>query len=162
MQIRYLTEADWPTVKLIYESGLATGIATFQTEAPNWEHWDKGHLGHSRLVILDADQVFGWAALSPVSSRAVYRGVAEVSIYLAPDSRGKGIGLSLLQALIEESEKNGMWTLQAGIFEVNLASIRLHEKAGFRMVGYREHIGQLYGRWHNTVLMERRSATVGN
>ena len=162
MEIASLTPAHWPAVRAIYEAGIATGNATFETQAPTWEAWDKGHLAHSRLVALAADgTVRGWAALSPVSGRCVYGGVAEISIYIAAEARGQGVGRQLLQALIQESEAQGIWTLQAGTFEENTASIGLHTQAGFRVIGHRERIGQHHGVWRNTVQMERRSPTVG-
>ena len=151
----------WDAVKAIYLQGIATKQATFQTEAPSWEDWDKGHLPHLRYVLFIEDVVAGWAALSPVSERCVYAGVAEVSIYIHEDFRGRGIGKLLLQKLIEESEKHGIWTLQSGIFPENLSSIALHEKLGFRKVGFREKIGKMDGVWRDTVLMERRSKTTG-
>ncbi len=163
MTFQPLTEAHWPAVRAIYEAGIATGNATFETQAPAWEAWDKSHLAHSRLVALaDDGTVLGWAALSPVSGRCVYAGVAEISIYVAAEARGQGVGRQLLQALIAESEAHGIWTLQAGTFEENTASIGLHTQAGFRVVGYRERIGQHYGVWRNTVQLERRSPAVGN
>ena len=162
MTIIPMTGAHWPAVKAIYEAGMATGNATFETQAPAWEAWDQAHLGHSRLVAVDeAGTVRGWAALSPVSSRCVYGGVAESSVYIAAEARGQGVGRQLLQSLIAESEANGIWTLQAGTFEENTASIGLHTQAGFRIIGYRERIGQHHGVWRNTVQMERRSPTVG-
>ncbi|TYZ07264.1 N-acetyltransferase family protein [Hymenobacter lutimineralis] len=162
MTLQPLLEAHWPAVKTIYEAGMATGNATFETQAPAWEAWDKAHLGHSRLVAVDeARTVLGWAALSPVSSRCVYGGVAEISIYIAALARGQGVGRQLLQALIADSEAHGIWTLQAGTFEENKASIGLHTQAGFRVIGHRERIGQHHGVWRNTVQMERRSPTVG-
>jgi len=162
MTIIPLTEAHWSAVKAIYEAGIATGNATFETQAPAWEAWDKAHLGHSRLVAGDeAGTVLGWAALSPVSSRCVYGGVAEISVYIAAEAWGQGVGRQLLQALIADSEARGIWTLQAGTFEENTASIGLHTQAGFRVIGYRERIGQHHGVWRNTVQMERRSPTVG-
>ncbi|SHM23599.1 GNAT family N-acetyltransferase [Hymenobacter psychrotolerans] len=162
MTIIPMTEAHWPAVKAIYEAGIATGNATFETQAPAWEAWDKAHLGHSRLVAVDeAGTMLGWAALSPVSSRCVYGGVAEISVYIAAEARGKGVGRQLLQALIADSEAHGIWTLQAGTFEENKASIGLHTQAGFRVIGHRERIGQHQGVWRNTVQMERRSPTVG-
>ena len=162
MTIQDLTEAHWPAVKAIYEAGMATGNATFETQAPAWEAWNNAHLGHSRLVAVeDAGTVRGWAALSPVSGRCVYGGVAEISIYIAAEARGQGVGRQLLAALIAESEANGIWTLQAGTFQENTASIAMHTKAGFRVIGHRERIGQHHGVWRNTVQMERRSPTVG-
>ncbi len=162
MTIIPMSEAHWPAVKAIYEAGIATGNATFETQAPAWEAWDQAHLGHSRLVAVDeAGAVLGWAALSPVSSRCVYGGVAEISTYIATEARGQGVGRQLLQALIADSEAHGIWTLQAGTFEENAASIGLHTQAGFRIIGHRERIGQHHGVWRNTVQMERRSPTVG-
>ena len=161
MRIAALQCVHWPAVKAIYEAGLATGNASFQTGAPGWEEWDSSHLPHSRLVAVDEDAVAGWAALTPVSGRCVYAGVAEVSIYVDPAWRGRGVGRSLLQALITESEAKGIWTLQAGIFPENTASIRLHEAAGFRQVGVRQKIGKMGDRWRDTVLLEKRSETVG-
>jgi len=160
MAIITLLPEHWHSVKAIYESGLATGNASFQTSAPSWEEWDAAHLKHSRLVSILNNQVVGWAALTPVSGRCVYAGVAEVSVYVHPDSRGLGIGEDLLQELIIESEKNGIWTLQAGIFPENIPSLRIHEKTGFRQVGFREKIGQMNGKWRDTVLLERRSKTI--
>ncbi|GAB2475556.1 phosphinothricin N-acetyltransferase [Hymenobacter qilianensis] len=157
-----LTAAHWPSVEAIYKQGIATGNATFETQSPSWETWNAGHLAHSRLVATDADgNVLGWAALSPVSGRCVYGGVAEVSVYVADAARGQGVGRQLLGALIAESERNGIWTLQASIFPENTVSIRLHETHGFRMMGRRERIGQLAGVWRDTVLLERRSTVVG-
>lgn len=162
MTIEPLSEAHWPAVKSIYEAGIATGNATFETQAPEWEAWDLAHLTHSRLVAVDeAGAVRGWAALSPVSSRCVYGGVAEISVYIAAEARGQGVGRQLLQGLIADSEAHGIWTLQAGTFEENAASIGLHTQAGFRVIGHRERIGQHHGVWRNTVQMERRSPTVG-
>jgi phosphinothricin acetyltransferase len=149
--------AHWGDVRRIYLDGIATGNATFQTEAPGWDAWDAGHHAHSRLVALDDDRVVGWAALSPVSARPVYAGVAEVSVYVTASYRGRGVGGALLRALIESSEANGIWTLQAGIFPENTASIALHERHGFRVVGRRERIGRLRGTWRDVMLLERRS-----
>jgi L-amino acid N-acyltransferase YncA len=156
MHITPMTAADWPAVRSIYLEGIATGDATFETAAPEWERWDAGHLKTCRLVAHVDGEVAGWAALSPVSARAVYAGVAEVSIYIAQLARGKGLGAALLRALVAESEVNGVWTLQAGIFPENTASIALHRRAGFRIVGTRERIGCVDGRWRDVVLMERR------
>ena len=152
--------ADWPEVRAIYLEGIATGNATFQKTAPEWEEWDTGHLAQCRLVARGDGQVAGWAALSRVSARAVYAGVAEVSVYVAARARGQGVGRLLLGALVAESERVGVWTLQAGIFPENRASLALHESAGFRVVGVRERLGCMDGRWRDVVLMERRSAAV--
>ena len=152
---------DWPQVEAIYREGIATGQATFETETPSWKQWDARHLPVARLVVREGNNISGWAALSPVSSRRVYAGVAEVSVYVAHSVRGHGIGKLLLLKLIEHSEQNGIWTLQASIFPENAASIALHESCGFRIVGRRERIGQLHGQWRDTVLMERRSALAG-
>ncbi len=156
-----MTEQHWPAVRDIFAQGIATGNATFETSVPEWTEWDARHLPTCRLVALRCEGVLGWAALSSVSVRHVYRGVAEVSVYIAERARGQGIGLELLEALITESERNGIWTLQAVIHATNSISIHTHEKAGFRIVGTREHIGCLHGRWLDTVLMERRSRIVG-
>ena len=154
--------ADWPAVEEIYRQGIATGNATFETESPGWEKWNAGHHRHSRLVACEEERILGWAALSPVSSRRVYAGVAEVSIYLADSAKGKGVGRALLAALIECSEQNGIWTLQAGIFPGNVASVVLHKSCGFHEVGMRKRIAQLRGVWRDVLLLERRSAIVGN
>jgi L-amino acid N-acyltransferase YncA len=156
-----MKESDWEQVRSIYLEGIATGDATFETDAPPWENWNATHLPSCRLVARAGDTVRGWAALSPVSSRCVYGGVAEVSIYIGQRYRGMGLGRALLMALIAESEKNGLWTLQAGIFPENRASIDLHQRCGFREVGLRERIGKMDGRWRDTVLLERRSSVVG-
>lgn len=152
---------DWECVRSIYLEGIATGDATFETEAPSWDTWNNAHLSSCRLVARDADSVLGWAALSPVSSRCVYGGVAEVSVYVAAMARAKGIGRALLTELIVESERNGIWTLQAGILAENTASIAIHRGSGFREVGRREKLGKLKGEWRDVVLMERRSSVVG-
>jgi len=152
---------DWAQVEAIYREGIATGLATLETEPPTWERFDATHRKDCRLVVRDGGCVLGWAALSPVSARAVYAGVAEVSIYIAAAARGQGIGKKLLQALVSASEQAGIWTLQAGIFRENTASITLHTACGFRVVGVRERLGQLHGVWKDVVLMERRSPIVG-
>jgi L-amino acid N-acyltransferase YncA len=154
--------SDWPEVRRIYLEGISTGNATFETEAPSWEKWDTGHLAGCRLVVHDGAKVLGWVALSPISSRHIYRGVTEVSVYVAQSARGKGIGKVLLRALIESSEYCGIWTLQAGIFPENVASIALHQSLGFREVGRRERIGKMKDRWRDVILLERRSATAGS
>lgn len=161
MFIEPMQSGDWPAVRTIYEQGIATGDATFETNAPGCEAWDTGHLPTCRLVSREGERTTGWAALSPVSSRCVYAGVAEVSVYVAADARGQGIGKVLLGVLIEASERAGVWTLQAGIFAENRASIALHESCGFRIVGRRERLGQLDGTWRDVLLLERRSPVVG-
>ena len=161
MVIRDLQAADWPAVRAIYAEGLATGQATFETTPPEWTAWEAAHLPDCRFIAEESGMVCGWAALTPVSGRCVYAGVAEVSVYVAGVARGKGVGGQLLERLIIASEQAGLWTLQAGIFPENVASVRLHLKAGFRLVGHRERIGQLQGVWRDTVLLERRSTTVG-
>jgi len=161
IEIVPITPAHAAQVLQIYEEGLATGQATFNTEVPSRETWDKGHLPHSRLVAVAEEKVLGWVALSPVSTRPCYRGVAELSIYIGEKSRGKGVGNLLLQHLIGESEANGIWTLHSSTFPENKASIRLQQKHGFREIGYRERIAQLNGVWRNTVLLERRSQIIG-
>jgi len=156
-----MTELDWDAVRDIYLQGISTGNATFEQSVPDWAEWDKRHLLSCRLVARSASGVLGWAALSAVSTRRVYVGVAEVSIYIADGARGRGIGAKLLRALVEASEQNGIWTLQAGIFPENTASIRLHQQAGFRVVGTRERLGRMNSRWRDIVLLERRSAVTG-
>jgi L-amino acid N-acyltransferase YncA len=159
--IEKMKEEDWGAVQTIYRQGIATGNATFEADAPKWEGWDKSHLHNCRLVAKAGDQVVGWAALSPISSRCVYSGVAEVSIYVASSARGLGIGKALLRALIEESERAGIWTLQSGTFPENVASIALQKACGFREVGCRERIGQMGSVWRDVILMERRSKVAG-
>ncbi|SFC07339.1 phosphinothricin acetyltransferase [Flagellimonas taeanensis] len=161
MIIRQMTASDWEQVSNIYSEGIATGFATFETSAPDYGQWDSSHTEHSRLVAEDNGILLGWAALSPVSSRCVYGGVGEVSIYISSQSRGKGIGQLLMERLIEESEKAGFWTLQSGVFPENTGSIKLHEKMGFRYIGKRERIGKIHGAWKDNLLFERRSSTVG-
>jgi len=159
--IDVMQPTDWEQVRAIYLEGIATGHATFETEAPSWEQWDAAHLSFARLVAREDHDVAGWAALSPVSQRCVYGGVAEVSVYVATSHRGSGMGRRLLAALISESERNGIWTLQAGMFPENAGSVALHRGCGFREVGRRERIGQLKGVWRDTILLERRSPVVG-
>jgi phosphinothricin acetyltransferase len=161
MIIKEMRPEHWESVKKIFELGIATGIATFETKAPEWEIWDKNHLTHSRLVCVIDKRVAGWVSISAVSGRSVYGGVAEISIYIHPSFKGTGMGFVLLDNVISESEKNGIWTLQAGIFEDNKSSIRLHEKSGFRKVGYRERIGKLNNQWFNIVVFEKRSKNIG-
>ena len=159
--IQPLHKEHWPQVKAIYQEGIATGHATFQQSAPEWEEWDFNHLEHSRIVALIENVVVGWAALTPVSKRPVYKGVAEVSVYVGETARGQKIGSQLLKELILQSEANHIWTLQSSIFPENTPSIRIHEHHGFRVMGRRERIAQLNGAWRDTILMERRSKTVG-
>jgi len=161
MKIIKLLPSHWEDVRTIYLHGIATKQATFQTDAPSWEDWDKGHLSELRYVAIIDGTIAGWAVLSPVSSRCVYAGVTEVSVYIHEAYRGKGVGTALLQKLITESEANNIWTLQSGIFPENLVSIALHEKLGFRKIGYREKVGKMDGIWRDTVLMERRSKITG-
>ena len=157
LSIRPLLPIDWPALRRIYAEGIATGNATFEQSVPEWDEWDAGKLAHPRLAAELDGAVAGWAALSPTSKRPVYRGVAEVSVYVAASARGRGVGRALLAALVEQSEMAGIWTLQAGIFPENVASVHLHERCGFRLVGRREQIGQLQGVWRDVLLMERRS-----
>ena len=152
-----LEPSHWPEVERIYEDGIATGDATFETSSPGWGKWDNSHLNHSRWVAMLNEQVVGWVALSPVSDRCVYGGVAEVSVYIDVNHRGMGIGKQLLQKVITSSEDAGLWTLNAATFPENQSSIQLHKKCGFREIGVRERIGQQHGVWRDTVLMERRS-----
>lgn len=158
--IKNININHWPLVAAIYQQGIATGMATFETEVPIWKVWNKSHLKVCRYGAWTNDVLLGWAALSAVSSRQVYRGVAELSIYVDPKYSGRGIGSKLLNLIITESEKAGYWTLQSSIFPENTASIELHKKYGFRIIGYREKIAQLHGVWHNNILMERRSKSV--
>ncbi|HEY7575573.1 MAG TPA: GNAT family N-acetyltransferase [Thermoanaerobaculia bacterium] len=160
-QLRPLVAEDWPAVRAIYEEGIATKNATFETAAPSWDVWDAKHAKAARLVAVTAEAVVGWAALSPVSDRCAYAGVAEVSVYVASAARGQGVGLRLLRELVAQSEQQGIWSLQAGILPENAASLAIHERCGFRVVGTRERLGQLDGRWRDVVLLERRSRAVG-
>lgn len=153
--------SDWEAVSKIYTQGIATGFATFETNTPSFEAWDAAHMTSCRIVATENEKVLGWAALSPVSSRCVYGGVAEVSVYVGSDSRGKGVGKLLMNNLIKESEAAGLWTIQSGIFPENTGSIALHKKAGFRYIGKRERVGKLDGVWKDNLLFERRSDAVG-
>jgi len=159
--ITAIRSEDWHAIRNIYSEGIATGNATFETETPDWEKWDQGHLRDCRLVARDSRRVLGWAALSPVSLRRVYSGVAEVSVYVAAEARGRGVGKRLLLSLIEQSEQAGIWTLQASVFPENVPSIALHKSCGFREVGLRQKLGQRGGIWRDVVLLERRSSSVG-
>jgi len=160
--IEKMTQADWPVVKTIYEEGIQTGNATFEQSAPEWDIWDNSHLKTGRVVAKEDDNIIGWAALTAVSGRCVYAGVAEVSVYVSANARGKGVGKILLQKLVADSELNNLWTLQAGICPENIPSIKIHEACGFRVIGKRERIGKMNGRWRDTLLLERRSSVVGN
>ena len=148
---------DWPHVARIYAAGIATRNATFETDVPSWEHWDATHLAEHRFVATDRDQVVGWIAASAVSDRCCYAGVADLSVYVDPEAQGHGVGGTLLERLIESTEAAGIWTLQAGVFPENEASIALHRRCGFRLVGTRERLGQLDGDWRDVLLLERRS-----
>jgi L-amino acid N-acyltransferase YncA len=159
--IEAMRPSDWEHVRSIYLEGIRSGHSTFETDAPSWERWDEAHLHFARLVMRGGDRVSGWAALSPVSKRTAYRGVAEVTVYVTESARGQGIGRALLEALIDESEKHGIWTLQASIFPENTASVELHRRCGFREVGHRERIAMLNGVWRDTLLFERRSKRIG-
>ena len=161
MTFTAVTNTNYPQVAAIYAEGIETGIATFETTIPDWEKWDASHLALGRIAIIEDNVLKGWAALSPVSSRCVYGGVAEVSVYVAENARGKGYGKILLQELIKISEENALWTLQSGIMKANEASIQMHIKCGFREIGYREKIGQLNGVWLDNVILERRSKLIG-
>ena len=161
LSIAPMLPADWPAVQRIYAEGVAGGRATFDTDIPEWEVWDAGHLATPRLVAHDDGQVAGWAALGPVSSRSCYRGVAEVSIYVAGAAQGRGVGRLLLDALVRASEEAGIWTLHSSIHADNSPSVRLHQHAGFRVVGRRERIARRADGWADTIIMERRSTAVG-
>lgn len=161
IEIKHIKAEDWQAVANIYKLGIETGIATFEMEVPTWEKWDQTHLQICRLAAWLDNTLIGWAALSPVSDRCVYGGVAEVSVYVDTNHNGKGIGTLLLEELITKSEHEGIWTLQAGIFRENIASIELHKKVGFREIGFREKVGKKNGKWYDNAILERRSKTVG-
>jgi phosphinothricin acetyltransferase len=161
LEIRPMLPGDWSAVRAIFHEGIDTGNATFEEQPPDWEEWDSAHLRDGRLVAVLEGQVVAWASLTSVSGRCVYAGVAEVSIYIAAAMRGKGIGGALMETLIKESEEKGYWTLQAGIFPENEASMALHQKYGFRIVGVRERLGKMDGRWRDVMLLERRSTVAG-
>jgi len=160
LRIERMTPDDWPDVRAIYKEGIATGLATFETAVPSWKAWDSARLPHSRLVAREG-VTLGWAALSPVSPRACYAGVAEVGVYVAASARGRGVGRALLEAVIESSEQHGIWTLQGATIAENAASLALQARCGFRVIGRREQIAKLQGVWRDTVLTERRSKIVG-
>jgi len=159
--ITEMKEESWPEVQRIYNEGIATKNATYETEAPEWDAWNLSHRKDCRLIALNDKQIAGWAALSIVSGRSVYSGVAEVSVYIDADFRGMGVGNQLMKQLITDSERNGIWTLQSGIFPENKASMALHIKHGFRIVGTREKVGKMEDVWRDTILLERRSKVVG-
>ena len=159
--IRDMKASDWDIVSAIYAEGIATGFATFETSVPDYSDWNNAHLQTCRFVAIVGEKVLGWAALSPVSSRCVYGGVAEVSVYVGKDSRGMGVGKQLLKKLITASESIGLWTLQSGVFPENEGSIELHKKVGFRYIGKRERVGKLHGEWKDNVLFEKRSTIIG-
>lgn len=161
IDIEPMTPDDWSEVRSIYREGIDTGQATFETTVPSREEWEVRHLKSGRLVARSGESVVGWAALSPISERCVYGGVAEVSVYVAPSMRREGVGKQLLLALIAASERSGIWTLQAGVFPENQSSLALCKSCGFRLVGYRKRIGRLHGRWRDVLLLERRSPVVG-
>jgi phosphinothricin acetyltransferase len=161
LQVEKMLAGHWESVRAVYVEGLATGDATFETEAPDWPRWDASHLPCCRLVALAEGRVAGWGALGCVSAREVYAGVAEVSVYVGGGFRGAGVGRALLEALVRESESEGIWTLQASVFPENAASVALHRACGFREVGRRVRVGRLRGRWRDTILLERRSTVVG-
>jgi L-amino acid N-acyltransferase YncA len=161
VELRDLRPGDWPEVARIFEQGIRTGVATFETEVPTWEAWNAAHLPAHRLVAEREGRIVGWIALLPVSPRPCYAGVAEVSAYVAEGARGEGVGTSLLGALIESSERGGIWTLETGVFPENGSSLALLQRFGFRIVGTRERIGQLHGIWRDVVFLERRSEVVG-
>jgi L-amino acid N-acyltransferase YncA len=156
VEIRPLAESDWPAVEAIYAEGIATRNATFETETPTWGEFDAAHLEEHRLVAEIDGDVVGWAALSPTSSRTCYSGVAEHSVYVTEAARGRGVGLALMESLLASADGGGIWTIQTSVFPENAASVALHERLGFRVVGRRERIAQLDGIWRDTVLMERR------
>jgi len=156
-----MNSEDWDAVSRIYKLGIDTGIATFETQIPSWKKWDLSHMQTCRITAWFDNRIAGWAALSPVSDRCVYGGVAEVSVYVDPSYSKKGVGTQLLKCIVTNSEKEGIWTLQAGVFRENEASIQLHKKVGFREIGYREKVGKLNNVWHDNVIMEKRSKTIG-
>ncbi|MEP2278063.1 N-acetyltransferase family protein [Maribacter sp.] len=159
--IRTMLSTDWESVAKIYQEGIATGIATFETNVPTYETWNSAHMSTCRFVAENKDDILGWVALSPVSNRCVYGGVAEISVYISSNSRGKGLGKLLLEHVIATSEQEGIWTLQSGVFPTNYGSIKVHQATGFRMIGKRERIGKLHGKWVDNLLFERRSSVIG-
>ena len=160
MELQALRPEDWPAVRAIYQAGIDSGDATFETAPPGWPAWDAAHLAGHRLVARLEGRVVGWVALAPVSDRCAYAGVAEDSIYVAPEAQGRGVGRALLEAVVASAERDGIWTVQTGIFPENQASVRLHAACGFRVVGVRERLGRLNGRWRDVLLLERRSPVI--
>jgi L-amino acid N-acyltransferase YncA len=160
VRIRELGRPDWPDVARIYTEGIATRNATFETEVPSWEEWDRGHLAEHRFVAVEGDEVVGWIALIPVSNRCCYAGVAEVSAYVDEAARGRGVGAALVEQLIPSTEAAGIWTLETGVFPENEASLALLKRSGFREIGVRERIGKLDGVWRDVVFLERRSEVI--
>jgi L-amino acid N-acyltransferase YncA len=160
VEFQAMRPGDWPAVRAIYEAGIDTGDATFETAAPDWPAWDAAHLAEHRLVARVDGRVVGWTALAPVSDRCCYAGVAEDSVYVAPEAQGRGVGRALLEAVVASAERGGIWTVQTGIFPENRASVRLHQACGFRVVGVRERLGRLGGRWRDVLLLERRSPAI--
>jgi L-amino acid N-acyltransferase YncA len=160
MELRVLRPDDWLAVRAIYQAGIDTGDATFETAVPDWPAWDADHLADHRLVARIDDRIVGWTALAPVSDRCAYAGVAEDSIYVAPEAQGRGVGRALVAAVVVSAERGGIWTIQTGIFPENQASVRLHQACGFRVVGLRERLGRLHGRWRDVLLLERRSPAI--
>lgn len=161
LSFRVMTADDWSSVAEIYRQGIETGNVTFHQEIPGWDDWNDAHLKNSRIVCTVEKEIAGWAALAPVSRRLVYAGVAELSVYVAEKFRRQNIGSQLLEKLIEDSEKHNIWTLQARIFPENIGSLKIHEKLGFRKVGYRERIGKMNGKWRDIILLEKRSKIIG-
>ncbi len=161
LEIKHITPDNWHEIARIYKHGIETGIATFETETPSWKHWDLSHLSSCRMAAWLEQDLVGWTALSPVSKRSVYAGVAEVSVYVDVNLSQRGIGTQLLEQMTSESEKEGIWSLQASIFRENKASIQLHKKVGFREIGYRERVGKRNGVWYDNILLERRSKLIG-
>ncbi len=162
VRIERMRPGHWPAVRAIYEAGIATGDATLEQSAPDWETWDAGHRPDCRFVAVDREHVLGWVALAPVSGRRVYEGVAWISVYVSTGAQGRGIGRALLTEAIDASEAAGIWTLQAGILAENAASLAVHRRVGFRRVGVQQRLGRdAHGRWRDRILLERRSTTVG-
>jgi L-amino acid N-acyltransferase YncA len=161
MNIAEMRPEHWPEVSSLYEAGIATGNATFETSVPPWEAWDTAHRQDLRFVAKEGQRIVGWAAAGSVSDRCCYGGVVEHSVYVAPDRQGAGVGLALLEILVQTAERLGVWTIQSGVFPENTASLALHQRCGFRIVGTRERLGRLDGQWRDVLLLERRSSIIG-